>query len=184
MGLVVDRSSEMPEPVGWGRGDRAAFHLAALFRDNEIVRKRLLSLDPRELTASGRDLLVRTLLQVDTEDAVFRCLAVQGEAGVAGYTVYKLHERLEALFIDHVPVQGSTNAYRLAPRAANEFRSRLLEVSQVEGPMQRGALDLLMEVELWRLEHGRPSGEVRNPLFPAVESWPQFCDGRPDSAGS
>ena len=158
-----------------GKTDRPAFHLAALFREDDEVRKKMLTLETSKLTPRGRDLLVRTLLQVGTEESIFSCLDAAEAPGLDGYTIFKLHERFEELFMNHVPVSQNSNAYRLLPRSANEFRTRLIEASVSHGPSRETAGRLLMQIELWRLEHGRPHGELRNPLFPQEAQWPPFC---------
>ena len=37
---------------------------------------------------------------------------------------------------------------------------------------KRSALVLLSQIEVWRLEHGRPSDEPRHPAFDSGEPWP------------
>jgi hypothetical protein len=176
LGLITGSDNDIPRAGGWGRNDRAAFHLAALFREDDAVRKKLLTLEKSKLSARGRDLLVRTLLQVGTEEALFSCLDAMNASGLDGYTAHKLHEGFEEMFVKHVPISERSNAYRLSPRPANAFRSRLIEVSQTEGPSQESAKRLLMQIEFWRLEHGKPNGEARHPQFAKEVPWPPFCD--------
>ncbi|MGP8245367.1 MAG: hypothetical protein ACLQVN_12720 [Bryobacteraceae bacterium] len=37
---------------------------------------------------------------------------------------------------------------------------------------RKAALELLSQIESWRLEHGRPVGEPRHPAFNSGEAWP------------
>ena len=165
LGLITGSDNDIPSAAGRGRNDRAVFHLASLFREDNAVRNKLLTLEKSKLSVQGHDLLVRTLLQAGTEEALFSCLDAMNASGLDGYTAYQLHERFEEMFVKHVPISERSNAYRMSPRPANAFRSRLIEVSQTEGPSQESAKRLLMQIEFWRLEHGRPNGEDRHPQF-------------------
>jgi hypothetical protein len=37
---------------------------------------------------------------------------------------------------------------------------------------KKSALNLLAQIEAWRLEYGRPAGEPRHPAFGSGEPWP------------
>jgi hypothetical protein len=173
--LILGPDAEVPEAGGRGASDRAAVHLAALFRKDEAVRQRLLKLDKSEISARGRDLLVRVSLRVGTEEALFACLDLLDAPGLDGYTDYELRGHLEEIFLQHLPIAERSGAYRLSPRAANDLRERLIAMAETESPAQQGARRLLTQIELSRLAYGRPNGEPRNPRFAKGVMWPLFC---------
>jgi hypothetical protein len=174
--LITDSDDDAPKPSGLGRRDHAAFQLSALFREDDTVREKLLALDKSKLSSRGRDLLVRVLLSAGSEEALFHCLDFLDAPGLEGHTALKLHEAFEEMFLQHVPINGNTNAYRLSPRPSNTLRESLVASSHTEGSAQIGAGRLLLQIEHWRLKHGRPNGEPRNPCFGEGIIWPPFCN--------
>ena len=101
LGLITGSDNDIPRAAGRGRNDRAVFHLASLFREDNAVRNKLLTLEKSKLSVQGHDLLVRTLLQAGTEEALFSCLDAMNASGLDGYTAYQLHERFEEMFVKH-----------------------------------------------------------------------------------
>ncbi|MHB8540356.1 MAG: hypothetical protein ACYDCD_05360 [Candidatus Acidiferrales bacterium] len=78
---------------------------------------------------------------------------------------YEIWKQVEATFVEHKPSSGVPNAYTLAPRSANSIRNKLFEMSTMDARRKDSASSLLAQIEVWRLEHGRPHDEPRNPLF-------------------
>jgi hypothetical protein len=175
--LITGADAVVPRPSGLGRSDRAAFELSKLFRTDDAVRERLLALDKSTLSPRGRDLLARVLLSVGTDEALLSCVGflVDG-VGIEAHTSFKLQEAFEEVFLQRVPISPNANAYRVSPRPSNGLRDSLATISRTDGPAQEGARRLLMRIEHWRLEHGRPNGEPRNPFFGVGVIWPPFCN--------
>jgi hypothetical protein len=96
--------------------------------------------------------------------------------GIEAHTSFKLQEAFEEVFLQRVPISPNANAYRVSPRPSNGLRDSLATISRTDGPAQEGARRLLMRIEHWRLEHGRPNGEPRNPFFGVGVIWPPFCN--------
>ena len=54
----------------------------------------------------------------------------------------------------------------------NELRLRLFRMTLQDPKRRKSALMLLGEIEEWRLEHGRPTRELRHPDLASGQSWP------------
>ena len=70
-------------------------------------------------------------------------------------------EQIEGL-CQHRPHEGRANTYTLLPRSFNEVRARLFEMAQNDKDRMKSARNLLGQIEVWRLEYGRPNGEPRS----------------------
>jgi len=75
---------------------------------------------------------------------------------------YEIGQLIEEIFIEHVSDGDNSNSYRLVPRSANELRAQLFEMSKSDDRRKKSASSLLGQLELWRLEHGRPLDEPRS----------------------
>jgi len=75
---------------------------------------------------------------------------------------YDTWKQMEDAFVERRPYGKDTNGYTLAPRSSNEVRIRLFEMSRKDKRGAKAAAVLLAQIEVWRLEHGRPFGEPRN----------------------
>lgn len=71
-------------------------------------------------------------------------------------------KQIEAAFVEHKPHEGRANTYTLLPRSFNEVRARLFEMAQNDKDRMKSARNLLGQIEVWRLEYGRPNGEPRS----------------------
>jgi hypothetical protein len=54
----------------------------------------------------------------------------------------------------------------------NELRALLFKMSIADGKRSKSAVMLLGQIEEWRLEYGRPTGEPRHPDLASGQSWP------------
>jgi hypothetical protein len=64
------------------------------------------------------------------------------------------------------------NAYTLSPLGCNAIRNRLFEMVIGDPQRKESAFALLGQIELWRLEHGRPADEPRHPAIESEIPWP------------
>jgi hypothetical protein len=60
----------------------------------------------------------------------------------------------------------------LVPQGSNEIKARLFEMATKDDRRKQSAFALLGQIEVWRLEHGRPTTGQRHPPFDAGEMWP------------
>jgi len=80
--------------------------------------------------------------------------------------------QIEAAFVEHKPHEGRANTYTLLPRSFNEVRARLFEMAQNDKDRMKSARNLLGQIEVWRLEYGRPNGEPRSLEVESASAWP------------
>jgi hypothetical protein len=85
-------------------------------------------------------------------------------------------KQIEATFVEHRPYGKDTNAYTLVPRSSNDVRAKLFEMATKDKYRGKAASSLLGQIEVWRLERGRPNGEPRNPDATCESSWPPITD--------
>jgi len=60
----------------------------------------------------------------------------------------------------------------MAPLHIAKSIKRLLEMAQSDPVRKRSAFALLGQIEVWRLEHGRPMDEPRHPAIESGIHWP------------
>ena len=85
---------------------------------------------------------------------------------------YELLRSIENAFLERRPYGAEGHAYTLGPRGSNALRKRLLEMAQTDPARKRSAFAILGQIEVWRLEHGRPADEPRHPAIDSGVSWP------------
>lgn len=76
--------------------------------------------------------------------------------------LYETWKQIETAFVEHKPHGKDTSSYTLAPRSSNDVRARLFEMATNDKQRMKSASALLAQIEVWRLEHGRPNGEPRS----------------------
>ena len=83
-----------------------------------------------------------------------------------------VREQLESAFVERQPYEEHPNTFTLQPRASNDLRARLFRMSLEDGKRRKSAVRLLGQLEVWRLEYGRPADEPRHPNLASGQSWP------------
>jgi hypothetical protein len=151
-------------------GDLLAQLLADRAEKNGQFKAEFLRLANGDLPPVKRMLLAKT----------FACF--QGEADlIAGLCVLRddgsrvpcdLLRSIENAFLERRPYGTEGHAYTIAPRESNPIRKRLLEMAQADPDRKRSAFALLGQIEVWRLEYGRPTDEPRHPAIESGASWP------------
>jgi hypothetical protein len=81
-------------------------------------------------------------------------------------------DQLESAFVERRPYEQNTSVFTIHARPSNELRDRLLRMAIQDEKRQKSAFRLLGQIEVWRLEHGRPIGEPRHPNLASGQSWP------------
>lgn len=84
---------------------------------------------------------------------------------------YELVRSIENVFLERRPYGTSGNAYTLLPLGCNAVRKRLFEMAIGDPNRKRSAFGLLGQIEVWRLEHGRPADEPRHPAMESDIPW-------------
>jgi hypothetical protein len=123
-----------------------------------------------ELPPGKRLLLAKTFSSFQRESDLVAGLCVLRDDG-SGFP-WELLQSIENAFLERRPYGTEGNSYILAPRGSNALRKRLLELVQSGAVRKRSAFALLGQIEVWRLEHGRPMDEPRHPAIESGASWP------------
>jgi hypothetical protein len=158
-------------------GDFLAKQIAELADSDPIIRERIMALCYAELPSEKRALLANVVAQIGTEDAVLAGLNLLDDDTSSTHTAtaavpYHLWKAIELLFVEHRPVADRPTQYTLVPRSSNSIRAKLLEMSLTDEKRRRSAFGLLGQIEVWRLDYGKPEAEPRHPAFDQEVLWP------------
>jgi hypothetical protein len=154
----------LPAGVTFARDDVLAARLVELAQRDAATGQRLLQLCTVQLPAPKRALLAMVVGELGSTEAVLAGLNLIDDAAIPAVP-YEIWKQLEATFVEHKPVSTEPYAYTPSPRSSNPIRSRLFEMAKNDTRRKKAASTLLGQIEVWRLEYGRPNGEPRNPDF-------------------
>jgi len=153
------------------REDIITARLVELASRDEEIERRLLGLCSVHLPARKRALLARVVGSIANEEALVEALDLIDDS-VTPAIPYELYRSIESIFIEKRSYGNDSNAYTQASRSANRVRNQLFEMSRHDGRRQKSAATLLGQIELWRLEYGRPFDEPRSLEVEYESSWP------------
>jgi hypothetical protein len=151
-------------------GDVLARLMADRAEQDGEFKAELFRLANGDLPPNRRMLLAKTFSRFQSEDDLVAGLCVLRDDG-SGFP-YELLRSIENAFLERRPYGTEGHAYTLAPRGSNALRKRLLEMAQTDPVRKRSAFALLGQIEVWRLEHGRPADEPRHPAIESGSAWP------------
>ena len=154
--------SGLPPGLTFYREDILAARLAELAQRDAAIRQRLFQLCTLQLPLRKRALLGKIMVAVGTTEAMLAGLNLLDDSGSLGLP-YEMWKKIEETFVAHEPVVGNSSAYIPAPRSSNSIRNKLFQMATTDERRKRSASSLLAQIEVWRLEYGRPNGEPRNP---------------------
>jgi HEAT repeat protein len=147
--------------------ERIASYIAVWARQDLVLLRRLLALSESTLSATQRQLLPAIYREVGTDEAMLAgANLIQGTM-----SPYSLDRGLETLFLERHP-HGNSGAFVLVPRNAHQVRAKLFQMVLNDPSRRMAAFSILGQVEVWRMEHGRPTGEPRHPMIESGEPWP------------
>jgi hypothetical protein len=136
-------------------------------RHDAALEQRLVALSEGTLTPTQRKLL----------SAVYRELG-RNEMMVAGANLlqgtmspYDHGRGRETQFLERRRY-GRSGSFVLVPRNAEWARAELFQAVLNDPNRRQAAFSILGQVEVWRIEHGRPPGEPRHPMIESGEPWP------------
>jgi len=153
-------------------GDLLARLLAERAIKDKELKSRLVELANGDLPPAKRMLLAKVFGQFTGEDDRVQGLCILRDDGSG--VPYELVRSMENAFLEHRPYGTSGSTYTLAPHGCNAVRKRLFEMV-IGDPLRKvSAFALLGQIEVWRLEHGRPDDEPRHPVIESEVSWPPF----------
>jgi hypothetical protein len=151
-------------------GDLLARLLTQRAKVDGDVKSELVRLANGDLSPLKRMLLAKVFAGFRTEEDLVAGLSVLRDDVTS--VRYELFRSMESAFLERRPYQSGGNTFTLVPRGSNAIRKRLFEMSQNDPLRKLSAFALLGQIEVWRLEHGRPPDEPRHPAIESDISWP------------
>ncbi len=145
--------------------------LAQLAERKPEVTQRLLELCERDLDEDHRQVISRIMDSIGTEKSLTANLNLINDQ-LASPIPQGVRDQLEKTFIERRPYGQASNMYVEHARVSNDIRSRLFRIAIADKKRQKSALKLLGQIEIWRLEHGRPLGEPCHPDLASGQPWP------------
>lgn len=153
------------------REDVLVARLAELAQQRPEVAARLRNLCERDLPDLNRHVLSKVMNWLGTPEALAANLNLIDDAKLSPVP-QGIWGQLETAFIERRPYGQSPNVFTQHARASNELRVRLFRMAIGDAKRRKSAFMLLGQIEEWRLEHGRPTGEPRHPDLVSSQSWP------------
>ena len=132
---------------------------------------RLRQLCERDLPDFNRHVLSRVMDWLGTPEALAANLNLIDDAKPSPVP-QGICDQLEGAFVERRPDGQDSNVFTEHARASNELRVRLFRMVLQDPKRQKSAFMLLGQIEQWRLEHGRPTGEPRHPDLASGQPWP------------
>jgi hypothetical protein len=169
--LVERRKADTPMLPKDMRPDSLAVHVAAAVQDDPEARARLYALCDADVSPSQRAALVAIMGRLGSVDALVAALNLLDDASRTPLP-YELWRAFEMTFVEHRPHGESGHTFTLVPRDANQVRAKLMAMSVADVRRRKSASKLLAQIEVWRLDHGRPLGEPRHPAIDTGAPWP------------
>jgi hypothetical protein len=170
-GFVDPSLPQLPQQVLGRREDRLVLRLAELARRDAKEKHRLFALVHSQLNPTQISLLGKVLLELGSTDSLLHALELLNDDGPSAAS-YELHRSIEDAFLERRPYQEFANMFTVVPRSSNAIRNKLLAMVQHDSKRRKSAYAMLMQIESWRSQHGRPNGEPRSPGLWEGLSWP------------
>ena len=152
-------------------GDVLVTQLAYLAQRSPEAATWLQELCEQDLPETNRHFLSKIMSRIGTLETSFANLNLIDDARTSPIP-QGVWDQLENAFIERQPYDQSTHVFTLHARASNQLRSRLLRMAQEDKIRKISAYKLLGQIEVWRLEHGRPTDEPRHPELASGQAWP------------
>lgn len=156
----------------WPHGrDVLVARLAELAWRRPEVAARMRELCERDLPELNRHVLSNVMAWVGTSEALAANMNLINDAKPSPVP-RGTWDQLESVFVERRPYMQDPNVFTQHARASNELRVRLFRMALEDATRRKSAFMLLGQIEMWRLEYGRPTGEVRHPDLASGQSWP------------
>jgi hypothetical protein len=172
LSFIDPEAKELPAEVSLDEheSDLLARFIADIALAEEGVKNHLFQLCDSRLSSTKRLILSKVIARLNTLDAVIAGLSLIDDSTEPSVP-YGVREAIEAVFLEWRP-HGKTGWFTLVSRGSNEIRANLFEMATKDGRRKKSAFALLGQIEVCRLEHGRPNTEPRHPAFDSGEMWP------------
>lgn len=168
----VDPAISGHVPTRWHFEDVLVEQLANLAQRSPEAATRLFGLCRIDLPEVNRHLLSRVMSRLGTTQALAANLDLIDDAKQSPIP-HGLWDLLKNTFLAREAHKNDPNTYTVRSQASNETRTRLFTVATGgDAKRQRSALQLLGQIEVWRLEEGKPADEPRHPDLASGSPWP------------
>ena len=171
LSFVYPSLTRLPDGMAPDRDDHLAAHIAQIANTDPEVKRRLMELCATDLPQQRRLMLAKIIGNFLDLDAVLAGLNLIDDA-VALSVPFEIAQQLENAFVERRPHGTAGNSFTLEPRNSNAIRARLFEMTSKDVRRKRTAVRLLAQIEEWRLQYGRPTGEPRHPALDSGIAWP------------
>lgn len=147
--------------------ERFVAYVVKWARQDPVLKQRLIGFSETILTPMQRQVLPVIYSELGSDDAMLAGVdLLQGPM-----SPYGIDGALETLFLERRPYDSS-GSFVFVPRNAERVRSKLFQMVLNDPSRRQAAYSILGQVEVWRIEHGRPNGEPRHPMIESGEPWP------------
>ena len=153
------------------REDVVVARLAELAQRKPETAARLQELCERDLPEINRHVLSKVMGWFGTTEALIANLNLIDDAKPLAVP-QGVWDQLESAFVERQPYGQDSNTFTLHARTSNELRARLFRMALEDSKRRKSAFRLLGQIEIWRLEYGRPTDEPRHPDLASGQSWP------------
>ena len=153
------------------REDVLVTRLTELAQSRPEASARLRELCERDLPELNRDVLSKVMDWLGTPEALAANLNLIDDTKPSPIP-RGIWDQLESTFVERRPYGHIPDVFTQHARASNELRVRLFRMAFEDRKRRKSAFQLLGQIEKWRLEYGRPTGEPRHPDLASGQSWP------------
>jgi hypothetical protein len=153
------------------REDVLVARLTELAQRRPEVAVRLRESCERDLPEHNRHVLSKVMDRLGTPEALAANLNLIDDAQPCPIP-QGVRDQFEGAFVERRPYGQNPNVFTEHARASNELRVWLFRMALEDQKRRKSAFMLLGQIEVWRLEHGRPTDEPRHPDLASGQSWP------------
>lgn len=153
------------------REDVLVARLTELAQRRPEAATRLRELCERDLPELHRHVLSKVMGSLGTPETLAANLNLIDDARPSPVP-QGIWDQLKSAFVERRPYGENSNGFTEHARVSNELRVRLFRMAIEDEQRRKSAFMLLGQIEEWRLEYGRPTGEPRHPDIASGQLWP------------
>ena len=152
-------------------GDVLASHIAELAQGNDKITQRVLAFCDAELSQTKRTLLAKLINRLGTSEAVIVGLKLIDDAADQPVP-FHVFKAIQDMCLEQRPYNQTAGTFVYVPQGSTALRAALLDMALQDDKRKLSALGLLGQIEVWRIEYGRPTNEPRHPALHTQTLWP------------
>ncbi|HBH03321.1 MAG: hypothetical protein A2W08_07185 [Candidatus Rokubacteria bacterium RBG_16_73_20] len=153
------------------REDVLMARLTELAQRRPEAAARLQELCERDLPELNRHVLSKVMDWLGTPEVLAANLNLIDDARPSPVP-QGIWDQFKGAFVERRPYGQNASVFTEHARASNELRVRLFRMATEDKKRRKSAFMLLGQIEEWRLEHARPTGEPRHPDLASGQPWP------------